>query len=187
MPVEQRGQVIAIWVGSTGNGRSPTLNGRRQPSRGGTSRMTRECHVRICEGLGVKFPGPTRHVWTAPWQGLSDVFCSIGRVRSRVRPHMRALASSYFISTMLRFRRIGAIESIDQGGAPITTGLPCKPHIRRDRVPTTVPHSGRESSRRAAPLFETMRGIRPDNGDAPLDPSAPAVVRLGLSLSFRMD
>jgi hypothetical protein len=24
------------------------------------SRMTRECHVRICEGLGVKFPGATR-------------------------------------------------------------------------------------------------------------------------------
>jgi hypothetical protein len=23
--------------------------------------MTRECHVRICERLGVKFPGPTRH------------------------------------------------------------------------------------------------------------------------------
>src|SRR6266849_2991635 len=36
-------------------------NGRRQPSRGGTSRMTRECQVRICEGLGVQFPGPTRH------------------------------------------------------------------------------------------------------------------------------
>ena len=30
--------------------------------------------------------------------------------------------------------------------------LPCKPHIRRDDVPTTVPHSGRESSRRTAPL-----------------------------------
>jgi putative ABC transport system substrate-binding protein len=26
----------------------------------GTSRMTRECQVRICERLGVKFPGPTR-------------------------------------------------------------------------------------------------------------------------------
>jgi hypothetical protein len=25
------------------------------------SRMMREYHVRICEGLGVKFPGPTRH------------------------------------------------------------------------------------------------------------------------------
>ncbi len=28
--------------------------------RGGTSRMRRESHVRICERLGVKFPGPTR-------------------------------------------------------------------------------------------------------------------------------
>src|SRR5215469_14811212 len=49
-----------IWIGSTGNGRSPVYNGRRQPSRGGTSRMNREVHVRICEGLGVQFPGPTR-------------------------------------------------------------------------------------------------------------------------------
>jgi len=36
------------------------FNGRRQPSRGGTSRMTRECQVRICERLGVRFPGPNR-------------------------------------------------------------------------------------------------------------------------------
>jgi len=31
--------------GSTGNGRNPMFNGRRQPSRDGTSRMTRECLV----------------------------------------------------------------------------------------------------------------------------------------------
>jgi hypothetical protein len=37
------------------------FNGRRQPSCGGTSRMTRECQVRFCEGLGVKSPEPTRH------------------------------------------------------------------------------------------------------------------------------
>ena len=36
------------------------FNGRRQPSCDGTSRMTRECQVRFFEGLGVKFPGPTR-------------------------------------------------------------------------------------------------------------------------------
>jgi hypothetical protein len=36
------------------------FSGRRQPSCEGTSRMTRECHVRICERLGVKFPAPTR-------------------------------------------------------------------------------------------------------------------------------
>src|SRR5712691_885062 len=27
------------WIGSTGNGRNPIINGRRQPSLGGTSRM----------------------------------------------------------------------------------------------------------------------------------------------------
>jgi hypothetical protein len=60
MPAERRERAIAIRLGSTGNGKNPTFNGRRQPSSGGTSRMTRECQVRFCEGLGVKFPGPTR-------------------------------------------------------------------------------------------------------------------------------
>src|SRR6516165_6233360 len=36
------------------------LDGRRRSSFGGTSRMMREYHVRICERLGVKLPGPTR-------------------------------------------------------------------------------------------------------------------------------
>ena len=35
------------WRGSTGNGRNPMINGRRQPSSGGTSRMMREYQVRI--------------------------------------------------------------------------------------------------------------------------------------------
>jgi hypothetical protein len=38
------------------------FNGRRQPSRDGTSRISREAYVRFCERLGVKFPGPTRLV-----------------------------------------------------------------------------------------------------------------------------
>ena len=41
-------------------GRSPKHNARRQPSRGGTSRISREAYVRFCEGLGVKVLGPTR-------------------------------------------------------------------------------------------------------------------------------
>ena len=49
-------------VGSTGSGRNLIINGRRQPSHGGTSRMMREYHVRICEGLGVQLPGSTRHL-----------------------------------------------------------------------------------------------------------------------------
>src|SRR5262249_39730592 len=36
------------------------LDGRRQPLVGGTSRISREAYVRICERLGVKFPGATR-------------------------------------------------------------------------------------------------------------------------------
>jgi hypothetical protein len=40
------------------------INGRRQPSCDGTSRMMREYQVRICERLGVKFPGPTRPFFT---------------------------------------------------------------------------------------------------------------------------
>ena len=39
---------IAFEIGSTGNGRNPIFNGRRQPSCGGTSRMRRECQVWIC-------------------------------------------------------------------------------------------------------------------------------------------
>src|SRR5262249_34107003 len=62
------------WIGSTSNGRSPITNVRRQPSCDGTSRMMREYQVRICERLRVKFPGPTRHVWTTPaLQEESDV------------------------------------------------------------------------------------------------------------------
>jgi hypothetical protein len=74
MPVERRERVIAIWLGSTGNGRNPMFNGRRQPSRGGTSRMMREYQVRFCERLGVKFPGPTRHKHALPRRSMAVRF-----------------------------------------------------------------------------------------------------------------
>ena len=62
MPVEQRGQVTRIRI-SRVNGQPEELeglDGRRQPSLGGTSRISREAYVRFCERLGVKLPGPTR-------------------------------------------------------------------------------------------------------------------------------
>jgi hypothetical protein len=62
MPVERRGQVTRVEIDRV-NGQPEELagfGGRRQPSLGGTSRMNREVHVRICERLGVKFPGATR-------------------------------------------------------------------------------------------------------------------------------
>ena len=63
-------------VGSTGSGRNLIINGRRQPSHGGTSRMMREYHVRICEGLGVQLPGSTRH------ERLGGASCRSSNVRN---------------------------------------------------------------------------------------------------------
>jgi len=62
MAVEGREQVSRIGIARV-NGRSEELDGpegRRQPSMGGTSRVSREAQARICERLGVKFPGATR-------------------------------------------------------------------------------------------------------------------------------
>src|SRR5262245_10925502 len=55
---EGSGSSPLIWANRE-TGRSPSFNGRRQPSRDGTSRMSREAQVR-CERLGVKSPEPTR-------------------------------------------------------------------------------------------------------------------------------
>src|SRR3981081_235659 len=60
MVMERRGRLIDDESGQLVTGRSLKFNGRRQPSFDGTSRMMREYQVRICERLGVKFPGPTR-------------------------------------------------------------------------------------------------------------------------------
>jgi hypothetical protein len=57
------------------------FNGRRQPSCGGTSRMTRECQVRFCERLGVKFPGPTRQKHALPQCNIKDRFAPSSRHR----------------------------------------------------------------------------------------------------------
>ena len=62
MPAEGREQVTRIRI-SRVNGQPEELeglDGRRQPSMGGTSRVSREAQARICEGLRVQFPGPTR-------------------------------------------------------------------------------------------------------------------------------
>src|ERR1019366_659604 len=66
MIVERRGWVTNVRIGPTGNRMSPhiwTEGGSLQI--GGTSRMSREAHVRSCERLWVKLPGPTRPASTA--------------------------------------------------------------------------------------------------------------------------
>ena len=62
MSVERSGQAIHVETskGQLATGGARGFDGGRQLSTDGTSRMNREVHVRICEGLGVKLPGPTR-------------------------------------------------------------------------------------------------------------------------------
>ena len=62
MSVEQSGQAINVEAskGQLVTGGARGFDGGRQLSTDGTSRMNREVQVRICEGLGVKLPGPTR-------------------------------------------------------------------------------------------------------------------------------
>jgi putative transposase len=80
MPVERRGRAIRVTVGVVNwqqeepRGR----DGKRQLSRDGTSRVTGDSHARICERLGVKFPGPTRR-YTRIQGALKNVGHRVGR------------------------------------------------------------------------------------------------------------
>ena len=64
MSVERSGQAIGVEAskGQLATGGARGFDEGRQPCIYGTSRMNREVQVRICEGLGVKFPGPTRRI-----------------------------------------------------------------------------------------------------------------------------
>jgi len=62
MPVKQRERVTRIGIVRV-NGKPEELDGldgRRQSSMGGTSRVSGDVHARFCERLGVKIPGATR-------------------------------------------------------------------------------------------------------------------------------
>jgi len=63
-------------------GRARGFSGRRQPSRGGTSRMNREVHIRICERLWVKFPERTRQESALLFQSSSLPYTLENRVSS---------------------------------------------------------------------------------------------------------
>src|SRR5262245_10775469 len=82
MVVERRGWVIAADLGQSVLREEPFVNGRRQTSCDDTSRMSREAQVRICERLGVKFPGPTR-------QARSPRPDPKGLLSRQVSPHLR--------------------------------------------------------------------------------------------------
>ena len=89
---------IALDGGATSSPATSTSR-RATPNRGlraeesaRTSRMTRECQVRICEGLGVKFPGPTRpkrrrprqRVYVSFWGSSGSAWTNgLGRLRRK--------------------------------------------------------------------------------------------------------
>src|SRR6266568_9510480 len=62
MSVERRGWVIRTGtiMGQLETGGARRFRWRAAALRDGTSRVTGDCQARICEGLGVKFPGSTR-------------------------------------------------------------------------------------------------------------------------------
>src|SRR5579871_3926391 len=81
MSVERSRQAISVEAlkGQLATGGARGFDGGRQLSTDGTSRMNREVQVRICEGLGVKFPGPTRHFACRRRQAWGGV-CSLSPV-----------------------------------------------------------------------------------------------------------
>ena len=92
------------WANWVKPGGARRFSGRRQPSYDDTSRMMREYQVRICEGLGVKFPGPTRqtlptraigHMLPIPPTSAAMLQCRIRRFSAIATwPLKRSLRSS---------------------------------------------------------------------------------------------
>src|SRR5258707_11261312 len=101
MPVERRGGSSPLSLGQLEPGGARRFSGRRQPSRGDTSRMNREVQVRICEGLGVKLPGPTRPTLEAQKKGLKNMKFNFSQKQTSRREMLRVsatLAGSAFLA-----------------------------------------------------------------------------------------
>ena len=128
-------------VGSTGSGRNLIINGRRQPSHGGTSRMMREYHVRICEGLGVQLPGSTRHERhfkrksrTSAFPPIADIIAASHRLASyqsdprggvaHRREHRQASGAAAVLTGRCPIRS-------PCRRAPLTPGVPSRPSHSR--------------------------------------------------------
>src|SRR5262245_37887198 len=105
MPMERRGRVIRVIPTLVNRQREePTgCDGERQLSMDGTSRVSREAQARICERLGVRFPGATRPRGATPrgYSTVHDVHTMRMTVNAPLRPWPRA--SSLF----MRFYGVG--------------------------------------------------------------------------------
>ena len=86
--------------------------GRRQPSRGGTSRVSREAQARICESLGVKLPGATRPRGAIPPGRLGQRW---GKVESALLRRRRSHSPT--VPRCLRMARYGrAVRDLRRTG-----------------------------------------------------------------------
>src|ERR1700752_1127126 len=115
-PVERRRQVTHGGIASVNwQQEEPTdSDGRRQPSRSGTSRISRETYVRFCERLEVKFPGPTRR------SGNGILRCY--RARSRLYVRLNAGCRLFKPQTvLLRWRGLRGLR--DSGEARHYEGM----------------------------------------------------------------
>ena len=87
MPVERRGRAIRVvinpvnWQQEEPNG----YGGGRQLSMNGTSRVSGETQARFREGLGVKFPGPTRRGELNPLPTLPAQFRAAVRLYEKLK------------------------------------------------------------------------------------------------------
>ncbi len=80
----------------------------RPPSCDGMSPMIREVHVRICEGLGVKLPGPTRQFLPIrPPSGHGSNTSSFGSWRPQVGLHEDCFGSAPDTG-----RDLGAVQTV---------------------------------------------------------------------------
>src|SRR5215207_1015725 len=130
MPVEPRGRAIRVtagvvnWQQAEPSGR----DGRRQLSRGGTSRVTGDSHARICESRGVKFPGATRPTQKAAATRATTFTARLGRGRRRHAKRMAAVAAVYTIEPFVRTPE----EIFPPAGKPATS--PARPAPEHKRV-----------------------------------------------------
>jgi hypothetical protein len=125
-PTAGRARFLSQWGGSSPlslgqlavPGGARRFSGRRQPSCGGTSRMMREYQVRICERLGMKFPGPTRQDQKP---GASGVQPGAGSVRLSRQERSRLAAARLPASPgALALRRHGTAS---EGWGPSAHGM----------------------------------------------------------------
>ncbi len=119
--MERRGWATRVEIGFVNwQQEEPTGFDRK----GGTSRIRREAYVRFCEGLGVKIPGPPRHLETEETVRYSDTDKPKGsetqlrlnlippRQISTLPPILQGLRGEYFPPAIVRRGRTLAQDAI---------------------------------------------------------------------------